>query len=74
MVLTTIFLPGVLIYFVYSLLGIGLRSNYESNDDTLFKISVWQGENIVNMFSSALPMDVEVVDDENQIDVAKNGL
>ncbi|MEG1946044.1 MAG: ABC transporter permease subunit [Lachnospiraceae bacterium] len=57
MVLTTLILPGIMIYFIYSFMGGGLASQFETDDDYVAKVAV---ENLPDSISMMISKEVPI--------------
>lgn len=53
MVLTTILLPGVMIYFLYSFMGSGISSQFETSEDT-----------VLTIYTENLPEEIKTIADQ----------
>ena len=63
--ITTILLPGLLIYVLYSFMGSGMMSNFESDEDYRPKVAVCQAPSSMEPMLKAMDFEVtEVTEDQ----------
>lgn len=63
MAFTTILLPGLMVYVLYSFMGQGLSSQFEADEDYIYQVSVENMPQSVAEAIGQLPMDVTEAED-----------
>lgn len=67
MVLTTLFLPGIMIYVMYTFMGSALTSQYESPEDYVPNVYVQNlPDSILSMEEAELPLNFIVLENEEE--------
>lgn len=75
LVFTTILMPGILIYALYTFMGQGLMSQFETDDDYVYEISVEHMPQSMKAAFDALPADyteIESGEEAGVLDELKN--
>ncbi len=71
MALTTILLPGLMIYVMYSILGEGMMGRMSADEDYVYHVSVVNMPQSMETMMENMPVQIENVSEKNEGEMAK---
>ena len=74
--LLTLILPGVILYFVYSLMGSFIGSMFTGEEDKKYRVAINENTTVTQTVFDSIGLDYELIDgllEENALEKLKNG-